>query len=461
MGLIFNSRYKRIAETSLQVIEQQKALISQMEIKVTEQNQLYRALYEFLSPSMALSKDSRMQDYIDQGYEGNPDVFAIVTKLASMFARLMDEARLMRKTGGRWEEVEDKEVDRLREQTNYYQSFFEFCRHWAVSHYITGNGIVYAPRLSAGLNKGKLTRDGMIIMPTQDVTIKSAGWRQPIGAYTLDLNQTYRIDPTDVWHERFAPTLNYAGGQNFMGMSPVKVAANIIAAQNAGDQMTAKMYQFGHPPGILSKEDEYATDTTEEQEAKFRERYRTKYTGVDNVAIPIFTLGKMNYTKIGYDNLREMDVINMAEHGLRVFCNILQVPSQLFNDTKGSTYNNQLQAEKAMYTNRLIPDVVQFCAGFDKILKAYGDYWLKPDYSEVECLQENKAEKVKWVSQMFVDGIITGDQYLEFMGEETTGLPEMQIRYTNVNRMPAGLAEDLGVDRGDKYYQDRNMEGRM
>jgi hypothetical protein len=105
--------------------------------------------------------------------------------------------------------------------------------------------------------------------------------------------------------------------------------------------------------------------------------------------------------------------------------------------------------------------VLQFCAGFDKILKAYGDYWLKPDYSEVECLQENKAEKVKWVSQMFTDGIITGDQYLEFMGEETTGLPEMQIRYTNVNRMPAGLAEDLGVDRGDKYYQDRNMEGRM
>jgi len=144
-----------------------------------------------------------------------------------------------------------------------------------------------------------------------------------------------------------------------------------------------------------------------------------------------------------------------------VFCNILQVPSQLFNDTKGSTYNNQLQAEKAMYTNRLIPDVLQFCAGFDKILKAYGDYWLKPDYSEVECLQENKAEKVKWVSQMFVDGIITGDQYLEFMGEEPTGLPEMQIRYTDISRVPAGLAEDLGIANGNKFYERNQIPDKL
>ena len=120
-----------------------------------------------------------------------------------------------------------------------------------------------------------------------------------------------------------------------------------------------------------------------------------------------------------------------------------------------------------MYTNRLIPDVLQFCAGFDKILKAYGDYWLKPDYSEVECLQENKAEKVKWVSQMFTDGIITGDQYLEFMGEETTGLPEMQIATPNVNRMPAGLAETseltevINITRTETWREECNDRRRL
>ena len=135
-----------------------------------------------------------------------------------------------------------------------------------------------------------------------------------------------------------------------MGMSPIKVAANIINSQNKGYEITAKMYSYGHPPGILSKEAEFGDETTADQESKFRERYRTKYQGVDNMAIPIFTLGKLAYTKIGYDNMKELDIVNMSEHGRRIFCNILQVPSQLFNDTSGSTFNNMNEASKSIYT---------------------------------------------------------------------------------------------------------------
>ena len=449
MGLIFN-KYKKIAE-------QQKFMLAEMEIKVTEQNQLYRALYQFLSTGMALGKDSQMKDYVREGYEGNPDLFSIVTKLAGMFAQVMDKVKLMQRKGDKYVEVENEEIDKIFERTNYYQSFYEFCRHWAISNYITGNGIVYAPRFTAGINQGKLTNDGMIMMPTQNVTIYSKGWRQPIGTYSLDIDETYRIDAEDVWHERFAPTLSYEEGKNFMGMSPVKVAHDIINSQNKGYEITAKMYSYGHPPGILSKEAEHGDETTAEQESKFRERYRTKYQGVDNMAVPIFTLGKMSYTKIGYDNLKELDIISMSEHGRRIFCNILQTPSQLFNDTAASTYNNQLLAEKAMYTNRLIPDVSQFCSGFNNIVRAYGDFIVKPDYSEIECLQEDKVKKVEWVSKLYQDGIISGDMYLEMIGEEPTGLPEMQVRYTNANRIPMGFEENADIERSDKFYLEHGI----
>ena len=454
-------KYKKIAETSLAVIEQQKAMLAEMEMKVTEQNMLYRTLYEMLSTGMALSKDSKMKDYVREGYEGNPDLFSIVTKLAGMFAQVMNNARLVQTRGDKEEEVENEEISRLFEQTNYYQNFYEFCRHWAISLYITGNGIVYAPRLTAGLNNGKLTTDGLIIMPAQNVTILSKGWRQPIGNYVLDINQTYKIDAKDVWHERFAPTLNYEEGRNFMGMSPVKVAQNIINSQNKGYEITAKMYSYGHPPGILSKEAEAGDETTAEQESKFRERYRTKYQGVDNMAIPIFTLGKLSYTKIGFDSMKELDVISMSEHGRRIFCNILQVPAQLFNDTAASTYNNMNEASKTIYTNRLIPDISQFCAGFNTILKAYGDITLKPDFSDIEALQEDKAKKSEWISRMFKDGIITGDDYLELMGEERTGLPEMQVRYTDASRVPVGFVEDADIERSNKFYQEHGLSLAM
>lgn len=456
------NKYKKIT-AELAVIEQQKALLAEMEIKVTEQNQLYRAVYEMLSTGMALGKDSKLKDYVREGYEGNPDIFAIVTKLAGMFAEVMSNAKLVQTRGDKEEEVENEEIDRLLEQTNYYQNFYEFCRHWAVSFYITGNGIVYAPRLTAGINRGKLTGDGMIIIPAQNITILSKGWRQPVGSYILDMNEMYKIDALDVWHERFAPTLNYDEGRNFMGMSPVKVAHDIINSQNKGYEVTAKMYSYGHPPGILSKEIDSGDETTAEQESKFRERYRTKYQGVDNMAIPIFTLGRLSYTKIGFDNMKELDVISMSEHGRRIFCNILQVPSQLFNDTAASTYNNMTEASKTIYTNRLIPDVSQFCTGFNRIIRAYGeDLRIEPDYSGIEALQDDKAKKSEWISRMFRDGIITGDDYLEMMGQERTGLPEMQLRFTDVNRIPLGETGEPGdIERSNKFYREHGLSLAM
>jgi len=444
-----------------EIISQQKAMLAEMEFKVTEQNQLYHAIYEFLSAGTALSKDSKMKDYVREGYEGNPDLFSIVTKLAGMFAEVMSKVKLVQTRGGKEEEIENEEIARILDKTNYYQNFYEFCRHWEVTFLITGNSITYAPRLTAGMNQGKLTNDGMIIMPTQNITIFSKGWRQPIGEYTLDLNELYKINVADIWHERFAPTLTYDGGRNFMGMSPVKVAHDIINSQNKGYEITSKMYAFGHPPGILSKESEVGDETTAEQESKFRERYRTKYQGVDNMAIPIFTLGKLNYTKIGYDNLKELEIIKMSEHGRRVFCNILQVPAQLFNDKAASTYNNMIEASKTIYTNRLIPDVTQFCTGFNQIVKAYGDFRIKPDFSDIEALQEDKAKKAEWISKMFADGIITGDDYLEFMGEERTNLPEMQVRYINANRMPLDSNEGTDIERNNKFYSDHGITHGM
>jgi HK97 family phage portal protein len=302
----------------------------------------------------------------------------------------------------------------------------------------------------------------MIIMPSQNVTIKSLGWRQPIGYYTLDINELYKINAADVWHERFAPTLNYEEGQNFMGMSPVKVAHDIINSQNKGYEVTAKMYSYGHPPGILSKEADNGDETTAEQESKFRERYRTKYQGVDNMAIPIFTLGKLAYTKIGYDNLSELQIIPMSEHGRRIFCNILQVPAQLFNDTAASTFNNMNEASKVIYTNRLIPDISQFCSGFNNIVKAYGDFRIKPDFSDIEALQEDKAKKSEWISRMFRDGIITGDEYLEMMGQERTELPEMQLRFTDINRIPLTATENpADIARSNKFYADHGLHLAM
>lgn len=434
-----------------------------MDAEVTGQNEAYQALYSMIMSGMPLGKDSKLKDYVKQGYESNPDLFSIVTKLAGMFASV--PLIPYKHIGSKLERTEmTPELNDLFTQINYYQNFHEFRRHWAVSYYITGNAITYAGRLNNGINKGKLTKDGLIVMPAQNITIKSGGWRKPVGKYVLDINERFDIDAKNIWHERFAPTLSYEEGKNFMGTSPLSVARNIINSQNKGYEVTGEIYKHGHPPGILAKEveDGDSGSLTQEQEDKFRRKYRTKYQGSDKMTIPIFTLGKLNYTKIGYDNLKELEVINMSEHGRRVFCNLLGVDAKVFNDTAASTYNNMPEAHKAIYNNRLIPDLNTFCEGINSIMQYYG-IQLQPDLDQVDALQVDKAKKVEWASKMYNDGVITGDQYLVMIGEEPTGEPDMQVRYMNMNRVPVNFDSDMidTPDESDKYYNLMKLPNAM
>jgi len=439
-----------------------KQRFAEFEVQISEQNELYHAIYDFLSTGLALGKDSKMSQYVKEGYEGNPDVFSIVIKLAGMFAEVPHKLVEVKADGTEVDAFE-KDITSILRKPNYYQTYNEFKVAWAVFRYITGNTIVYAPKLPAGLNKGKLTNDGLLMIPSQDVTIKAKSWRKPVGYYTLDMNERYKIEALDIWHERFAPTLQYADGKNFMGMSPVKVAANIINSQNKGYEISAKTYSNMHPPSIVYKEfskEGESDETPMAQESKFRERYKTKYQGINNFTTPIFTRGKVGVAKIGYDSLKDLQVIEMSEHGLRIFCNLLQVPSVLFGDTKASTYDNMTLAEKAIYRHRIIPDQVSFCEGFTEILQAYGPYKLIADYSGIECLQEDKEKKVKWISMAFNDAAITGDEYREKLGMEPTGLPEMQQRYISANKIPLDFSEE-DISNSDKYYENHEIQEAM
>ena len=431
--------------------------------EITELNQLYRALYSFLSSGSTLGYDSHMKDYVKNGYEENPDLFSIIIKLAGMFAGVPLKLYTHGKDGDK--EASQKDIDYLMNRTNYFQTFDEFRRMWAVSYYLTGNAITYAPKYPAGYNKGRITKDGLLIMPTQNVQIVSGGWRKPIDKYILDIDQSYKIETSDVWHERFAPTMQFEEGKNFMGQSPVKVARRIINAQNAGYEITENLYEYGHPPGIISKDD-IGGDTPIEQEARFRAAYKKKYQGGDNkrnLTIPIFTLGKLAFTKIGFDNLQELQVISMSEHGRRIFCNLLQVPSELFNDTQGTTYNNMNEASKAIYTHRIIPDINAFVSGFNQLIEPYGDFLIKPDYSEIEALQEDRAKKIVWVSKSFNDGAITINQYRQYLGLPPEKGDIYDIHFIGVNKMPvemAGMSESP-VGKSDEFYRKYNMEDKL
>ena len=288
--------------------------IKEMREFITTQNQLNKAIYSFIAKGQPLTKDSNMEEYIEKGFEGNTDVFGIFTKLSNKFT--LPKHKLYKiQSNGKLVDYEDAELYQLLSRPNFYQTYREFKKAWFLYKYTTGSSIVYAPKYEAGINKGKITKDGLLMMPTQNVDIYTGGWRQPIEYYTVDVNQQYKIMATDVWHERIT-NLQQANGENFMGTSPLKVAMDIINMQNGGQALASGMYSGGHPPGIVSKKDADSrnTDTPEAQSKMFREHYKNRYLrNPEDSKIPVFTLGDIQYVKIGYDSLRDHSILSISD----------------------------------------------------------------------------------------------------------------------------------------------------
>lgn len=428
--------------------------------EITRNNELYKSILQYISgEGMFLDRDLSTDDYVKKGYEGNADVFSIANKIAAKFA--MAPGKLQVKRKNKWEDVDSHEFLDVIQRPNHYQTWFEFKMAWELFRLITGNSIVYAPKLEFGNDKGKLTPNGLLMMPTQLVEIRSGGWSKPIGEYTFTINEAEKgISPENVWHERF-PSLQYEHGRNFMGLSPLKAAVRIIYMQNGGYDRAAKMYNQGMPPFLISDEN-LVTQPTKEQKEQFENVWRKKYKDDRNVNIPALMGSGVKIHQLGYKSVKELGILENIQDGRRVFCNVLQVPADLFNDSVGSTFNNRSEARKEMWTDRIMVDLKAFHEGItNNILPGYaGKETMRyiPDYSEIEELQEDKAKKSIWVSRMYNDSVISGNEYRELLGISPLEEEHLNRKYIAMNRIPVDQidSEVLDITEEEKAFYQKN-----
>jgi len=428
--------------------------------EITRENELYKSILQYISgEGMFLDRDLSTDDYVKKGYEGNADVFSIATKIAAKFG--MAPGKLQVKRKNKWEDVDSHEFLDVIQRPNHYQTWFEFKMAWELFRLITGNSIVYCPKLENGNDKGKLTTNGLLMMPTQLVEIRSGGWSQPIGEYTFTINEAEKgISPENVWHERF-PSLQYEHGRNFMGLSPLKAAVRIINMQNGGYDRAAKMYNQGMPPFLISDEN-LVTQPTKEQKEQFENVWRNKYKDDRNVNIPALMGSGVQIHQLGYKSVKELGILENVQDGRRVFCNVLQVAAELFNDSVGSTFNNRSEARKEMWTDRIMVDLRAFHEGItNNILPGYaGKETMRyiPDYSEIEELQEDKAKKSTWVSKMYNDSVISGNEYRELLGVSPLEEEHLNRKYIAMNRIPVDQidSEVFDVTEEEKAFYQKN-----
>jgi HK97 family phage portal protein len=395
----------------------------------TNDQRVLDAMYPYLGAGLSLNRDSKMQDYIAEGYEKNPDVFSIVSKAATMFAQV--PVKIFK---GETEIAEDPLAKIFEFDTADY-SLFEFKRVWECFNMVTGNAISHLLRIDGGANKGQI---GMMrVLPTQYVEILSGGSGQPISDYILNLNPVIKFVPDEIWHVRGFDNLDYTQGKNFMGISPVKVAALVVQAQNNGYEQLATALKNGMPPGILYDKTPFNAQSTKEQQEMMEKAWINKIGNPKKKGLPIFSGGEKGWLQLGFSNLRDLQIVESSQQGLRVLCNIWGMPAEVFNDKSSSTYNNMTMAYKAIYTNRIVPDATLFYEGINKIIKETGIRYV-PDWGQIQELQPDKKVIADTLNVGVMNNSLTLNEFREALGYEADPLIE-GMRYNDLT-LPEQIA---------------------
>ena len=123
-----------------------------------------------------------------------------------------------------------------------------------------------------------------------------------------------------------------------------------------------------------------------------------------------------------------------------IIAGIYGIPPVLIPRKDQSTYANQANAEKAVYSSVIIPMVQRFCQEFTQFLGLDQDgLYLDADFSDVDCLQTGKKEEQDVHRSIadrckieFENGIITLNDWRAQQGYERVEDPMYDLLVTDM-----------------------------
>ena len=213
-------------------------------------------------------------------------------------------------------------------------------------------------------------------------------------------------------------------GNPYWGIGPLMAAARTIDTDNeAQDTQKISMQNRGVTDGVFTHE----TPLTQEQFEEARRQIRENFLAKSKRREP-WVLGagakwnQMSLTAI------EMDFIASRLHNKRDIAGAFGISPIFLGDLEQSSYNNMMEARKALYEDVAIPllDDVKSTLNL-KIAPMYGDITITYDTSRIAALREDFSKKV----------------------EQAKSLWSMSVPFNQINeRLEMGFTEFPGWDRG-------------
>lgn len=323
---------------------------------------------------------------ISEAYSDNDVLFSAINKIAWAVQNLRIVPAEIGKDGSITEKL-DSELALFCQK--------RLVNEFVVNYLLFGESFIYAPKLTAGNNRGKLakpdTGEAILILPSEVVEIKSNSPFDIVG-YLVEGMMSDPLQASDVIHIK---NVN-PDWRNLHGVPFVKVAGKQVDKINSVDEVEVKNFQNGGPAYVVSAKDELSAPL--DGFSGFIERFKKKFFDPKNKGGIVGIGSAIEMTKVG-DTPVDMGTTESRKAAVRSLSVILNLDPGIF-DTDASTVNNKATMLAGLYTQAAIPIATILVDAVNKRFKdAYG-IQLIVDSSEIDVLKKNVAEQIKAMQQV-------------------------------------------------------------
>lgn len=355
-----------------------------------------------------------------------PELNAIINLVASCFSN--GQIKLVNDKG---EELEHPIVS-LLENPNWFQAGHEFKQQTKVFHEIFGNEYIYnlfplgfKPNSELAGTKAMYTLPPNLVEPQymESVPFYTFGTEKPKVDYVINGGGVQsRLAAETILHfndNRVCMT-NTSDKNMLKGESKLKALTAAINNIKAAYESRGVILKNRGALGILSNSginEGVAIPLKEDDITDIQEKY-SRYGGLANQHQLIITNAALKWQQMSV-NPDKLGLYQETQECFDRFCDAFGTPAEMFVRTKGATYENQKEARKGMYQNKIIPDACQWIGGFNKMYfpekkmpKLVMTYHHLPVFQEDLKLRGEALDKmVNSLSKMLADGAITIDEY--------------------------------------------------
>jgi len=345
---------------------------------------------------------------LDEGYLVNTYVYAIINRIAETGASIPLVIESWK--GDEMEIIEDGDFYNFVHKPNPENNYKSLCYQSLVYQLATGNEFQYGVK---GVGTTVFTERWNLAPQyiTPKVAYDITGARATSYKY-LSGDKTYPLEVEEVMHlKKFNPDPNSENPT--MGLSPLQAGYRTLVASNEIITADASLIKNKGAFGLLSNKGERPLRPEEREEMD--KSLKDRIGGGENFGSVKATSGNFDFVKLAMSST-DLQILESGVMKLRDLCSIYGAKSRMFNDPKGSTFNNAKEDMKSFYLNAVLPPLENDLDHFNNFfVKGWSErdstnYVVRLDLSKIDVLQEEQKEvlaKAKIRSEI-VREILTG-----------------------------------------------------